>query len=148
MKRFVLFAVFLLVFSSILFLFDQRQENVSNFKKIQNTPSQKEIFVSFNSILDQPLEIVNSQEIEKVQDEDLKNFISSKVDFEKQKVLYFEWVGNPNDYLVASLVCSLDENNNKYLISIKKDKLPSGEKVSHKQIFIVSTKYPYQIDSR
>ena len=141
MKRFFVFVVFILSFVLLIRITSPQKENVPNIRKLENS-----IPVSFKSTLNQPLEVTNKEEIKNVNDEDLKNFILSKVDFQKQKVLYFEWQGSKDDYLMASLVYGLEGNDKKYLISMKKDKIPSGDLVSNKQIFIVSLKYPYQID--
>jgi hypothetical protein len=95
MKRFFVFVVFVLSFVLLIRITSPQRENVPNVRKLENS-----IPVSFKSTLNQPLEVTNKEEIKNVNDEDLKNFILSKVDFQKQKVLYFEWQGSKDDYLI------------------------------------------------
>lgn len=95
------------------------------------------------TLMPEPVLIVESKSVSVITDEKLRRFVSRNAVFNRDKVLYFEWRGGPQDKMEGTTVSDLETKDKRYVISLKQTQ---GESMLHRQVFIVPRSYTYEVE--
>lgn len=95
------------------------------------------------TLMPEPVLIVEPQNVSLITDEKLRRFVARNAAFNRDKVLYFEWRGGPQDKMEGTTVSDLETKDKRYVISLKQTQ---GESMLHRQVFIVPRSYTYEVE--
>ena len=90
--------------------------------------------------LPEPIVIYNQFDLSKIEDLALRSMVRRKVDFRRQKVLYFVWKGNTEEKMEGKMV----DKENIYLITLYSQ--PEASLMIHKQVFIIPANVNYSLE--
>jgi hypothetical protein len=88
------------------------------------------------------LTITNFIDASKIGDLKLRSFARRNAVFSKDKVLYFEWKGNPNDSISIETIAK----GEKYKIVLHKSQEDDSKKYIHKKVYVVPKNSGFELE--
>lgn len=102
-----------------------------------------EVVEPARTIMPEPVCITVAQDVVSISDEKLRRFVGKNAVFSRDKVLYFEWNGGPNDKMEGTTVSDIETKDKRYVVSLKHT---PGETMLHRQVFIIPRNYTFEVE--